>query len=450
MDLVYFRGLKIKMANKKYKLFKVTNGEKQAPCAFFSSHGGCKNGDNCRFVHERSVVIPRQDEEANLLDLVRSNSLISSESEDEHQISEKKKDEELEKFEKRLGKSKAVSRLMNTPCSYFLKGECKSGEKCRFLHEQILSTTNSRVPLKISNVSEVFNQEGSSKESISKAKKRGIKRRNDGDIFAASRCSCEILKVKKKDSSSSYDGRISDDPVKGETSTKQHTENKVMASNSHSQKFCREAQKWQVAIDKTRENPRYLSLYNFNKLKKSIGRHHTKHSTKWITAKPFGNWCRKNPKVIAIACEMFKTQNTSTNEEHRKSLCRISIVNVENPEDILLDTLVKPEWPIGQCNSSSRKHLDHVPFTIEHAQHFLSALCSQVTVIVGHGVYDHLAAVRMDHQCVIDLSLIADSNRSFQQIVKDFLNVEISRNCSTLEAATASIQCLDVWLGRQK
>jgi RNA exonuclease 1 len=131
-------------------------------------------------------------------------------------------------------------------------------------------------------------------------------------------------------------------------------------------------------------------------------------------------------------------------------------VNGENPDEILLDTLVKPELSFTQSNSIAMKHLENIPFTVEHAQQFLCALCSEETVIVGHSIYEYLAAVRMDHQCVIDLSLLYDSNHKhsksseFQQIVKDSLNVEISRKNCTLEAASAVIRCLDIWLKIQK
>jgi RNA exonuclease 1 len=456
------------MPSKKYKLFKASNGEKQAPCAFFSSPGGCKNGDNCRFLHERSIAILREDDKANLLELSSSNSsMISSESEDEnHKLNKNKGDyfTEFDEKDKFVEKTRKGSRLKNTPCSHFSIGECRSGDKCRFLHELFPTANVSSVALEKPTESVVPEKERMSEQSASSPKKLGIKRRNDGDIFAAPKDKSEYGKtsgVKEADphriATSLRNRRGSKELIasKTETSMKLHNKSHNMVANPNTQKPFRETHKWQVAIDKTRKNPRYLSLYDFSKLKKTIGCETAEHSMKWINAKPFGNWCRKNPKVIAIACEMYKTRNLSTNEKHKMALCRISIVNGENFQDVLLDTLVKPEWPISYCHSKAMNHLEHVPFTVEHAQRFLSALGSQETVIVGHAVHDQLAAVRMDHQCVIDLSLLGDTNSKqsktsdFPQTVKEFLNVEISRDCSTVEAAIAALRCLDVWLGRQ-
>lgn len=70
-----------------------------------------------------------------------------------------------------------------------------------------------------------------------------------------------------------------------------------------------------------------------------------------------------------------------------KALCRLSVVNAENPEEVLLDTLVKPDWPVvdyrSWVNGIKKEDLEKVEFTLGHAQLFMGALCSdQVCLFV--------------------------------------------------------------------
>ena len=89
-----------------------------------------------------------------------------------------------------------------------------------------------------------------------------------------------------------------------------------------------------------------------------------------------------------------------------KALCRISIVNAEKPDEVLLDTLVKPEWPVTDyrsfVNGIKEEHLENVEFTLKHAQEFMTALCSDQTIVMGHSVCNDLAAIRMEHYCIVD------------------------------------------------
>jgi len=133
---------------------------------------------------------------------------------------------------------------------------------------------------------------------------------------------------------------------------------------------------------------------------KSIG-----GATEWIKARPFGEWCKDNPQVIAIDCEMCETKDPLTGSVNPKALCRISVVNAET-EETLIDSLVKPEWPVTNyrtwVNGIKKGDLENVEFTLRHAQAFMMALCSEETVIVGQALFNDLFAIRMEHHCNVD------------------------------------------------
>lgn len=159
------------------------------------------------------------------------------------------------------------------------------------------------------------------------------------------------------------------------------------------------------AIIKTRSHPRYAGDYDFSKHKNKEN-----SSCSWFQPRQYGSWCANNPQVIAIDCEMCETKNPHTGETDGKALCRISITNGTDPTDVLLDTLVKPDWPVtdyrSRINGISESDLQVVQFTLSHAQAFMKALCSDKTVIVGHGLINDLVSLKMEHYCNVDTSYL--------------------------------------------
>ena len=168
--------------------------------------------------------------------------------------------------------------------------------------------------------------------------------------------------------------------------------------------------KWQNAILETRKHPRYDGSYDSQKTKEAdlaTGRCGAKG---WMKARKYGEWCAANPQAIAIDCEMCETKDPVTGAVDSKALCRISVINAEKPEEVLLDTLVKPAWPVSdyrsRINGIKKEHLENVQFTIEHAQAFMTALCSEETVIIGHAVHNDLFSLRMEHHCNVDSAFL--------------------------------------------
>lgn len=177
---------------------------------------------------------------------------------------------------------------------------------------------------------------------------------------------------------------------------------------------------------RTREHERYSSSFDFARYKQ-------KHreagiQSDWIKAKKFGQWCLKNPQAIAIGCEMCETKDPLSGSKNPKALCRISVINAECPDEVLLDTLVKPNWPVcdyrTRINGIEKEHLNDVQFTLRHAQAFMMALCSDETVIVGHAVHNDLVALNMEHQCIADASCLfhAKGDRSATVSLRDLVS----------------------------
>lgn len=163
--------------------------------------------------------------------------------------------------------------------------------------------------------------------------------------------------------------------------------------------------KWLDLVRKTRASPKFASAYDLGRFKamdEEIG-----YSVKncWVSTKPYGAWSRNLPQAIAVDCEMCETQDPVSGCKDPRALCRISIVDAENGE-VLLDSLVKPNWPVVNyrtfVNGITEEHLESVKFTLRHAQAFLLALCSQETVMIGHALQNDLAAMRLEHYCVVD------------------------------------------------
>eukprot|EP00588_Corethron_pennatum_P015494 CAMPEP_0194266396 /NCGR_PEP_ID=MMETSP0169-20130528/1311_1 /TAXON_ID=218684 /ORGANISM="Corethron pennatum, Strain L29A3" /LENGTH=731 /DNA_ID=CAMNT_0039007069 /DNA_START=282 /DNA_END=2477 /DNA_ORIENTATION=- len=127
-----------------------------------------------------------------------------------------------------------------------------------------------------------------------------------------------------------------------------------------------------------------------------------------LRAKPYGKWCEGNPHVIAIDCEMCLARDGKILDHN--ALCRISVVNGVNPEEVLLDTLVNPDGKVLDyrtwINGIADKNMRGVAFTLDHARDFMMSLMSDQTVVVGHSVKGDLASLGIMHGVVADSALL--------------------------------------------
>ena len=156
---------------------------------------------------------------------------------------------------------------------------------------------------------------------------------------------------------------------------------------------------------------------------------------------------------------MCETQDPVSLKRDSRALCRISIVNAENPTQVLLDTLVKPSWPVVDyrtwVNGISKEHLDNVEFTLRHAQAFMLALCSEETVIIGHALQNDLAAIHMEHQCVVDSALLyrvkdaPEATPSLKDLASSVMGQTMPDTHDSVNDARAALACLEHYVEKQ-
>jgi RNA exonuclease 1 len=208
-----------------------------------------------------------------------------------------------------------------------------------------------------------------------------------------------------------------------------------------------DGKKWKDLVVKTRSHPRYINLGRV-----------ANQAEGWFKARRYGSWCAKFPQVIAIDCEMCETKDPQTGKVDGKALCRISVVNGLDPSDILLDTLVKPEWPVTNhrtwINGIDKSHLGNVQFTLSHAQEFMKALCSDETVMIGHALHNDLEAIKMEHHCLVDSSFlfpVKDSEGknfvcSLRDLAKQFLHKEMPSTHDSVNDARTALEAVQLYL----
>lgn len=155
---------------------------------------------------------------------------------------------------------------------------------------------------------------------------------------------------------------------------------------------------------------------------------------------------------------MCETKNPKTGGIDPKALCRLSVINATNPDEVLIDTLVKPHWPVSddrsRINGIKESDLENVKFTLEHAQAFMLALCSQETVIVGHAVHNDLIALKMEHYCNTDSAFlfptldpedneISDSPCSLKDLAYQILKVDMPKVHDSVNDCQMTVKCLE-------
>ena len=383
---------------KKYKLFS-TQGEEKAPCAFFMSDKGCRNGDNCKFAHiEASGATIHGDTRKAARTVVETGSVVSSESEDDEEIAVIEKSEEHEES----GKKRKKNRRGSTSDSPFAKPK-----KVKPTPPTTVDTKNTPTPEKNSN-------------------KKAAKPKQENPSFRSLKLPVASLPPSSVDETN--EDEVSEDEVidakpsgfrgldlpiasfslgsaseNARNPTKNSKPEPPTVNKTPLPKRTKTGRKWLDAVVKTREDPKYESEFDYSKYKAAdepLGGEKI-----WVRTKPFGDWCKNNPQAIAMDCEMCETTDPKSGKKDYRALCRISVVDAET-DDVLLDSLVKPEWPVtdyrSHINGITKEHLEGVEFTLRHAQEFMLALCSEETIVMGHSVNNDLAAIRMEHYCVVD------------------------------------------------
>jgi hypothetical protein len=417
---------------KKYTLHKTDDGDGPAPCAFFLSPKGCNNGDNCKFAH----ILPsaaKAAQSGSLVPVASSNNSVSS-----SDISSESEDE----APPAPVAPKAKIPKAKTPKAKTLKATTPKASTPKI-------TTPKAKPQTVLDADGMFAAPGERDQTPKSDKKRKKRTIEQTDPFSkpkhtataattpqATPATTSTPKSKKRakvvEKQSSFrdlDLPVASFSVPGAFSAMANLpiSTPPTAAPPQPPKFpvpasTPEGIKWQNVVIATRKNPRYQADFDFDKVRKQLLESKESGLSNWVKAMPYGPWCTSNPHAIAIDCEMCETKDPISGVSNHKALCRLSVVNAVNPDEVLLDTLVKPEWPVvdhrSRINGIKKDHLEGVQFTLQHAQAFMTALCSNETVIIGHAVHNDLVALQMEHHCNADSAMLFS--------VKDELNATCS------------------------
>jgi RNA exonuclease 1 len=327
------------MVAKKYKLYSASGeNDKPGPCAFFASSAGCRNGANCKFLHVLPNAAPAFKESS-------SSSVVSSESEgevppapapppaptapDNQQSSNKKKKKKKRK------KSDVSDDIFASP------------KKQNVIKADPETESNSKKQ-KVSHKK--------TPQSASKAQKTETVSATDtfasmADVPPSSNPSSQVKPMQAVASFRSLNLPVASFHIEGQApattpATTVKTETPASQSELPVPKHTPTGLKWQNAVLKTRKHVRYNGSVDFEKMKESDEEAGCGYATDWITAQKVGPWCAENPQAIAIDCEMCETRDPVSGAVDSKALCRLSVINADNPDEVLLDTLVKPAWPV--------------------------------------------------------------------------------------------------------
>mmetsp|Transcript_61190 Transcript_61190/g.90803 ORF Transcript_61190/g.90803 Transcript_61190/m.90803 type:complete len:743 (+) Transcript_61190:166-2394(+) len=435
------------MPAKRYTLKSAKNGEKVF-CAFYQSAEGCKNGSNCKFIHEEkasrspfeaaasspapsstkkkrsystsssSVVSSESEGESSM-----SSSSMSSSSSEEERRSSRKKEKEREERRKSSSTSTSSKKRKEPETSSSREPSWKDLAKIAApapdsaLVDGAKSSDKNKETPKQSKKDERKSKEKTPKRSEKKEKRprhdnkdeeakqpRGFRMLN---LPIAPAPDCALVgkaknSVKDDDESSSS----SSDDESAYSSSDDHTETPPLPLPESTP----EGRKWRDAVIATQDHPQFWSVFDYARTKDYEQKMGLATEKDWIKARPFGKWCEGYPAAIAMDCEMCQSKCPETGVVNNKALCRISVVNADNPEEILLDTLVKPDWPVTDyrtfVNGIKKEHLEGVTFTFAHAQQFMMALCSEETVVIGHAINNDLMTLKMEHHCVVDSAFL--------------------------------------------
>ncbi|KAL7484276.1 hypothetical protein ACHAW6_009920 [Cyclotella cf. meneghiniana] len=420
------------------KGYKLTSASGEGPkqCAFFFSGQGCRNGSNCKFSHEADAHAPSAKSAAKAFvaipTSVSSSSVMSSESESDGEIIEnenragayaslvKKGDDSNPFFSPALVASPAPATIATPNATKGNKAtkeeQSTDKKKKRKNSDTPFDLGETQPPAKVP-----ANQKGIAAISSplaaapQKKQKQAAATPTNTNILPPNN-NCNFRNLNLPIASFSIPS-TTDKEVEKATATKspprpptpQHEPAQPtpplplpLATPAHF--------KWHSAVTATRKHPNYDSAFCFDKVQQNEFSQGISTPHHWITTRPYGDWCKNNPAAIAIDCEMCETKDPVTGKSDTKALCRLSVVNADDPNEVLLDTLVKPEWPVVDyrtwINGITKKDLDGVQFTLRHAQMFMHTLCSEQTVIVGHAVHNDLLALKMVHHCNVDTAML--------------------------------------------
>lgn len=368
---------------KGYKLTSATgDGPKQ--CAFFFSDQGCRNGANCKFSHEANAAAVSPAANKARAMSVSSSSVCSSESEGE--IVEEKRAGAYSSLVKPGDDSNPFFSVTAPPPPAAAptpapkKAKIEQQQSTDKKKDKKRKKSESSSPFDLGNETQPPSQKGTASTPRSMVAPKKSKTTTPNSTPASPPVG-NFRSLQLPIASFSLPTSTSKPPTKEDNVSRPPTPQHEPAPSLPLPIATPAHSKWHAAVLATRSHPNYTSAFSFEKVQTYEYTNGLSSPHQWITTRPHGDWASNNPASIAIDCEMCETKDPVTGKTDTKALCRLSVVNGDNPSEVLLDTLVKPEWPVVDyrtwVNGIKKEDLDGVQFTLRHAQMFMNTLCSE-------------------------------------------------------------------------
>ena len=443
-------------ASKKYTLRAVDPSvdPKQLPCAFFASAKGCRSGSNCKFSHEISQEEPEFSQvkyQPPLKQVKIEDTVVSSESSAEGEMPKSKRGRTKAKATTTSAQEKPIkAEVTDSPFAPVQKSS-KKRTAAESHKNPFANPPEIKQPAPTNSESPKPNPPKKRPKSAPPAAKK-----------SAANSSTTLLDFRSMNlpiAAFSLPGT----PAGGMVAEAAPTKTPLPEASPEETPLplptsTPSGRKWLDLVQKTRTHPRYKSLYDLSKYMEQDKNAGYSVDSLWVETLPFDPLKEKHPQIIAVDCEMCETTDPVTQQKDHRALCRVSIVDVETDE-VLLDSLVKPVWPVSNyrtwVNGIAAEHLDHVQFTLRHAQAFLMSLCTEETVIMGHAVHNDLAALRMRHSTVVDSAFLytsADAETAFvslRDLAAHVLKVEMPDRHDSVNDARMAYKALDLFRTKQ-
>ncbi|GMH80177.1 hypothetical protein TrST_g12173 [Triparma strigata] len=461
---------------KKYVLLKTT-GDLKPPCAFFA-RGECRNGDTCKFSHTTTPtdLKPSRHQQSD------SSSVVSSESEDEEpspkqppvinigrivKVEAKKKEKATKPSEPPRPSEPPTSDSDEETEAQLLEIQRKLQEKKKKKEEEEAKAKAAKAEKKQPQ------EKKRKKEAEGAAQKKQKKKTPEAQVstptsslsslfsssmFPVSSFSTEPPKPSKPSTPPTPNTPSSPSPISGQstspkaTSPKKSPQPPIPPPPLPSSPVTKTSKSWHPLVLQTRSHPRFAGCLS--------GLKSPSTDPTWFKSTPYTSLEKTDkrhstgpmPKIIAMDCEMVETRDPLTGKIDSKSLSRLSVIDGENPSNVLIDTLVKPYWPVTdyrtRINGISEESLKGCNFTLRHAQKFMDEVCSDETVIAGHAIHNDLISLRMEHYRVVDSSFLFKATEnstappSLKDCVKHILGLEMPKTHDSVNDAAQSMALL--------
>jgi hypothetical protein len=195
--------------------------------------------------------------------------------------------------------------------------------------------------------------------------------------------------------------------------------------------FAEEPLPWADLVQLTRSHRRFAGDYGFLA-------DPSRQDSSWARTMP--RLAPGPPVVLALDCEMCETTALDGTKDGQ-ALVRLSCVSAGRAGStpvsstggideylrrkaasatLVIDSLVRPADPVTEMRTNihgiSADALTQVPYGLRHAQAAFLNICTEDTILVGHGLCNDLKALRIVHTNVIDTAYLFSYSKAGEEI----------------------------------